>query len=103
MTLQEIESSKKVVNRDPTEDRQIGTGTGETDKSGRTQADRLTGAALDVVLVEVEMLEGEGRTGITAEVEVREGGSGNNTTTPNQDGQRKRGSGQNCWDRGRLS
>ena len=97
MTLQEIESSKKVVNRDPTEDRQIVTGTGETDKLGRTQADRLTGEAMDVVLVEVGMLEGEDRTGITAEVEVREGCSGNNTTTPNKDGQRKRGSGQNCW------
>ena len=73
MTLQEIESPKKVVNEDPTEYRQIVTGTGETDKLGITQADRLTGAALDVVLVEVAMLEGEGRTGTTAEVEVREG------------------------------
>ena len=45
-------------------------GTGETDKSGRTQTYRLTGAALGVVTVEVAMLEGEGRTEITVEAEV---------------------------------
>ena len=38
---------------DPVEDSQIVKVTGETVKFGRNQTDRLTGVALDVVLVEV--------------------------------------------------
>ena len=58
---------------DPTEDRKNGTGTGETEKLGRTQTERLTVAALDVVLVEAETLEGGGRTEKTVEAEVHKG------------------------------
>ena len=43
----------------------------ETEKLGRTQMDRIMGAALDVVSLEAEMLEGGGRREITAEAEVR--------------------------------
>ena len=46
---------------------------GETEKSGITKTDRLTGAALDVVSVEAATLEGEGKTEIIAEAEVHEG------------------------------
>ena len=75
---------------------------GGTDTEGKTQTYRLTGTALDAVLVEAATLEGEGRTEITAESEVREG---DQVTTPNpyQDGQIRRGGGQNCRDRGRLA
>ena len=41
-----------------------------TEKLVRTQTDRLTGLALDVILVEAATLKGEVRTEITAKAEV---------------------------------
>ena len=48
------------------------TGT-EGTETGRTQTERLTGAARDLVLGESATLVGEDRTGTTAEAEVRTG------------------------------
>ena len=48
----------------------------------RTQTERLTGAALDFVLVEAETLEGRVRMEIIAEVEVREGAVVTTPTPP---------------------
>ena len=52
----------KATTGNPTEERKTGTVTGETDKLGTTQMERLKGATLDVVFVKTATLEWEGRT-----------------------------------------
>ena len=70
---------------------------------GRIHRDRTTQAAQYAVVKKAVMLVGDS-TGITPEVELREGVMVTTPTPPpHQDGQRMRGIGHNCTDGGRLA
>ena len=83
--------------RDPTGD--TGTGMGDTVKG--TQRDSTTGTAQNLAVDEVVTLVEE--TGKMAEAAVQKGGHDSNTKSPQQDGNKIWGGGQNYREGGRLA